>query len=579
MNEDKKPLDPQEQNALLSQETMVVPKVTEPVPQEPVPVSQETMVVPQVPAEAPPTVSDETLALLLEELKAELAGVEPAADIPESVPTHEALEPQDPALTGATVVLPRVDFPESMPLEAAEEFRDSDFRDTFGEGADLERVFTGDTPEAAAAMEMPPMEVTAEPPAEEAAETPKKSLFRKKEKVQKRRPRHKKGYGFFGIPHILITCVWLGLTVMIGTTLGQVLWILGSDVLAFGQEPKTTTVVIGEEDTIEDIAQQLKEKELIRFPELFVFFANFTGKAEELDPGTYILNEADPVTGKIPGIAYDYNALTNALQIYEPPREIVSGLLIPEGYTCAQIFQKLEDEGVCTVEALEEYAANGDLGDYWFLEGVERGSKYCLEGYLFPATYDFYKDEDPAIVIDKFLEAFDYFFTERMHNDLDTINERFAGMMRQQGYSEEYIAEHPMGIREVVIIASMIEKESSGADESYTISSVIFNRLASPDFGVLQIDATVVYAHGGQTEDLDYYIDSPFNTYVVEGLPAGPISNPGMTSLDAALNPQQTAEPYYYYALYKDSREHGFFTNLADFEQFLWENGYYDDEE
>ncbi len=440
-------------------------------------------------------------------------------------------------------------------------FRDQEFRDTFGEGKELEAAFQNDAA---------PAEITTEeePPVET---NPKR---KKKEKPAKRRPSHKKGYGLFGIPHILATVIWLGLAVVIGATAGRVLWLLGADVLAFGQVPKTVTITIAEDDTIEDVAQQLKDAELIKYPELFVLFGNFTGKAEEVDPGSYTLNKPDDKTGEIPGIAYDYNALFNSLHERAPSRETVNNLLIPEGYTCAQIFALLEEKGVCTAAELEEYAANGELNDYWFLEGVERGDKYCLEGYLFPDTYNFYKNDDPKAVLQKMLNAFDNRFTEKMQNSLAEINNVFAEMMRKQGRSEEYIASHTIGIREVVIIASMIEKESPGADESYTISSVIYNRLASSQFNLLQIDATVVYACGGSLENLDYSIDSPYNTYVRYGLPIGPISNPGRDSLDAALNPESTN--YYYYALYPGTRKHEFFNKLSDFEKFLRENGYYD---
>ncbi len=419
-----------------------------------------------------------------------------------------------------------------------------------------------------------PLSPAEEADTQEETDVEPKNRRKKKEKPAKRRPAHKKGYGLFGIPHILATVIWLGLAVVIGATAGQVLWLLGSDVLAFGQVPQTITITITEEDTIEDIAQQLKEAELIKYPDLFVLFGNFTGKAEELDPGTYVLNKPDDTTGEIPGIAYDYNALFNTLQQRTPSRATVDNLLIPEGYTCAQIFALLEEKNVCTVAELEEYAANGDLGDYWFLEGVERGDRYCLEGYLFPDTYNFYENDDPENVLRKFLNAFDDRFTEKMHEKLDHINESFAAMMRKQGRSESYIAEHTITIREVVIIASMIEKESPGADESYTISSVIYNRLASPDFSRLQIDATVIYAHGGDTENLDYSIDSPYNTYVCNGLPIGPIANPGRDSLNAALEPEETN--YYYYALYPGTRKHEFFNRYSDFEKFLEENGYND---
>ena len=94
------------------------------------------------------------------------------------------------------------------------------------------------------------------------------------------------------------------------------------------------------------------------------------------------------------------------------------------------------------------YAASGDLDDYWFLEGVSRGDKYCLEGYLFPDTYDFYENDEPERVLEKMLDAFDASFTDVMKKKLEEMD----------GYT----------IREVIIIASMIEKESPSPQSSIT---------------------------------------------------------------------------------------------------------------
>ncbi len=487
----------------------------------------------------------------------------------------------DSFLTDATMVVPglsaepagnmaEADIPAPAP---AEPFRDEEFRDTFGEGKELEEVFA--PPAAMEELSAAGPQVPEAPVQEEAPAKPK---MQKKTAPSKRRPRHKKGYGFFGIPHILATCIWIGLAVIIGTSLGNVLWLMASDVLAFNQVPQTVTITITGEDTLDTIAEQLHEKELIRYPWLFKLFAEFTGKAEDISPGSFTLNKPDK-DGNVTHISYDYNALLNSMRQYSSGREVVEDLLIPEGYSCKQIFALLEEEGVCTVAALEEYAANGELDDYWFLEGVERGDKYCLEGYLFPDTYDFYINDDPQRVLNKLLAAFDDRFTEKMHESLLEINETYGTRLRNAGYSEEYIAEHQIGIREVVIIASMIEKESAGSDENYIISSVIYNRLVSRDFPYLQIDATVVYAAGGEIEEVLYehmQIDDPHNTYMYEGLPIGPIANPGRDALYAAMSPSDTEEPYYYYVLNPDTWKHEFFSTYAEFERYLDSIGYYD---
>ena len=503
--------------------------------------------------------------------------------IVQPVPVDAAPAESDSVMTDATMVVPGlaneplpVEEPEIAPPAApVEPFRDEEFRDTFGEGKELEEIFA---PPAA----MEELSAATQPVAENAETKPAAPAKQKKEKKtapSKRRPRHKKGYGFFGIPHILATCIWIGLAVIIGTSLGNVLWLMAADVLAFNQVPQTVTITITEEDTLDTIAEQLQDKELIRYPWLFKLFAEFTGKAEDISAGSFTLNKPDE-DGKVSQIVYDYNALLNSMRSYAGAREIVDNLLIPEGYTCKQIFQLLEDEGVCTVAELEEYAANGELPEYWFLEGVERGDKYCLEGYLFPDTYDFYKGDDPQNVLQKMLNAFDDRFTEKMHESLTEINNAYTARLRNAGYSEAYIAEHQIGIREVVIIASMIEKESAGSDENYTISSVIYNRLVSHDFPLLQIDATVVYAWGGDLDKVLYehmQIDDPHNTYMYEGLPIGPISNPGRDALYAAMSPTETDVPYFYYVLNPDTWKHEFFATYREFEDYLYSIGYYDE--
>ena len=123
----------------------------------------------------------------------------------------------------------------------------------------------------------------------------------------------------------------------------------------------------------------------------------------------------------------------------------------------------------------------------------------------------------------------------------------------------------PYSLHDIVIIASMIEKETDSEDYR-TISSVIYNRLTNPQaetVGYLQIDATLVYLNGGKVPTLaDREIDSPYNTYKYQGLPAGPISNPGMASLSAAMDPDSTG--YYFYVLNPETKRHEFSRTYAE---------------
>ena len=122
----------------------------------------------------------------------------------------------------------------------------------------------------------------------------------------------------------------------------------------------------------------------------------------------------------------------------------------------------------------------------------------------------------------------------------------------------------------MVTVASLIEKETASADEGYTVASVIYNRLfawhGTPAY--LNIDASVIYALDGKTDLTaeDLQVDSPYNTYTNTGLTPGPITNPGLSSIEAALEPQDT--DYYYYVLDPETGVHHFSRTLEEHEAF-----------
>ena len=429
----------------------------------------------------------------------------------------------------------------------SDSFRDEEFRDAFGEGDELERAFSDDAPQ-------------------ESAPSDTKKEEKKDNPDAKGRPKWKGRYGLLGIPHILATGVWIGLILMIGITAGRMLWLCATDVLAFGREPITATIVVEKDDTIETIAVKLQDAGLIRYTGLFEFYADISNAQEEIRPGTYKFNDSEKDEEKV---VYDYMALVSVMS---PSSKftVVDDLRIPEGYTCAQIFNLLAEKNVCTVEELEAASMSLDISGYWFLEGTEQNDRYCLEGFLFPDTYDFYEHDDPENVLKKMLNNFDMKFTDSMRKDLDELNEKLEDMLRSNGYKKDYIEQNKFTVREVVIVASMIEKETANNLESYTIASVIYNRLTNPgEYPYLNIDATLVYALGGRNEltAQDKEIDSPYNTYKYKGMIPGPISNPSQNSLAAALQPEDTG--YYYYAYDPSTEEHHFTKNYKDHQDFL----------
>ncbi len=376
---------------------------------------------------------------------------------------------------------------------------------------------------------------------------------------RKVRPKRKKGYGLFGLPHLVSVAIWAVICIGIGITLGNLIWVCAADVLAFGRPDKDVQITITAEDTLDTITDKLHNAGLIEYPELFKFYANLTDVMEEgkISQGTFTLNTM-----------YDYHALVGGMSSsssYRTTTEVV----IPEGYTAAQIFARLEEAGVCSAAELEKYCEDNEFSSYWFLEGVEKGSKYCLEGFLYPNTYEFYVNSTAREVFIKILGGFENQFDDEMKAQLEVLNQHLEAMYKANGASDKF---QPLTVHDVVIVASMIEKETAYSGESPVIASVIYNRLSNPNnYQTLDIDATLVYALGGKTDltDEDLAMDHPYNTRVAKGLPPGAISNPGEYSLKAALNPADTK--YYFYVLDPTAEitSHRFFKTYDEHKAFL----------
>ena len=361
------------------------------------------------------------------------------------------------------------------------------------------------------------------------------------------------------VPLLVKILLYVVIVGLIAVGFGYGAWECAGDVLAFGRSDETLTVTVNDGDTYKDVGEMLKERGVIKYPWLFNLYCEFTKSTEKMDPGVYELY-----------YNYDYHALVSGMMTGSPNRSEVR-VMIPEGYTSKQIFALMENNKVCTVKELEQAAAEHEF-DYWFLEDRPYGESNRLEGFLFPDTYDFYENDEPERVLDKLLSNFNKKFSEEARNQLELLNERLAERWRNAGYDDEYIAAHRFTVYELMTVASMIEKETAGVSESGQIASVIYNRLCRPaDYPYLNIDATLVYALGGSIDraltEEDKQVDSPYNTYTHAGLPAGPIANPGLSSITAALNPTDTN--YYFYALDKSTGFHHFSETYDAHNQFL----------
>lgn len=204
---------------------------------------------------------------------------------------------------------------------------------------------------------------------------------------------------------------------------------------------------------------------------------------------------------------------------------------IPEGYTLVRIAWLLEDKGLCVaddfIEACQSYTEWLDLTQYPFLNDLQSTENVCiyLEGYFFPLTYEIPETATVQEIIKMFLNGTKKIFDETF---MLTVNE--------SGYS----------LHEILTIASIIEKEAKLDEQRPMISSVIHNRI---EIGMkIQCDPTLKYCDGViklvYPEKYDYY-SGFYNTYVCKDLMAGPICNPGMTSIDAALSPEKTEYLYF----------------------------------
>ena len=341
-------------------------------------------------------------------------------------------------------------------------------------------------------------------------------------------------------------------------------WIAANDVLALNKTYVQETVTVTQDMIREDgtanmgeVASLLKEKGLIQYKGLFRLFSSLTHGKNKVIAGSFNLNTD-----------MDYRALISGMSWSSSSKAKVK-VTIPEGYTCAQIFALLAENGVCTEEKLEETAASYAF-DYTFLKDLPYGAANRLEGYLFPDTYEFYVDDSPQRVLSKFLDNFGWKFSKELQNDIAALNEMLRAKMEENGFTEEEIAAKQLDLNDIVIVASLIERETGGTSESSSIASVIYNRLCSKIYPLLEIDASVRYGLDKWDEDLtqaDLNLDTPYNTRKNPGLPAGPISNPGLDSIRAALYPRDTS--YYFYALNPESGLHHFSETYYEHQNYV----------
>ena len=348
-----------------------------------------------------------------------------------------------------------------------------------------------------------------------------------------RRPRKRKKRRFNIFTYLLFVLITSAILAGVG-------WLLINDLCAFNKEDVTATIEVTADDTVSTIADKLEDAGLIEYKWFFKLFATVADAKDKIGTGTYELNTDMDYRALIVGM---HNSSGNL-------NSDTVRITIPEGYTVAQIIHLMAEKGVNTEENLLE-AAKTAAFDYEYIDNSSEDISR-LEGYLFPDTYDFYLNEKPANALNRLIKNFD----SKLDDDL-------LAQAEARGYD----------LKKIITIASLIEKETDGTDQ-VKIASVIYNRLEGPGdkggtYGMLQIDASLLYAlpdHEGAITNADKQTDSKYNLYKYAGLPPTPIANPGLASIEAALEPAETN--YYYYALGKDGKHH-FSANLQEHNAFL----------
>lgn len=365
--------------------------------------------------------------------------------------------------------------------------------------------------------------VQPEPPVSE-----KNKKSRKKKKNAKRKIKSI-GSRFAIILFVFIIIVTSVASYISITTINDILAITSSDDLVEVRVYKENSS--GEEDesetlTYDEIINILAENGLISQKELckvFARFRHFDNSAYKFKPGVYTFKKSLGVEGML------YKCLQQ-----NKTAETVT-VSFPEGWTLTQMFEKLEQNKVCTAKSLYsvlEGYMEAHSEDYPFLKSVPQSEEryQMFEGYFFPDTYDFYVESDPNFVVDKLFSSFDAHWTQEYQERADKL-----------GYTMD----------EIITIASIIQKEAADSSQMKDVSSVIHNRLKnSMNYPSIGCDST--YDYISNYFDTSCYTLSKKNYYLSKyatdtntGLPPGPIANPGEDAIKAALYPADTS--YYFF--------------------------------
>ena len=273
-------------------------------------------------------------------------------------------------------------------------------------------------------------------------------------------------------------------------------------------------------DSAKVIAENLKDTGLIKNPFLFRLYIFLALSQYSLKPGEYELSSKMPIRD------------IGDILVLGGVNEVI--ITIPEGFNLKQVEDRLVGAGLAKRDELMNYRPEADppLADKFSKDVLpilsDKPKFASLEGYLFPDTYRFFKDATLSDIVSKTINNLD----NKLIPDLKTA-------IKNSSYSTY----------EILTMASLIEKEVSKDSDRPIVAGILWKRLKA---GVpLQVDATLVYITGrNEIREADKKIKSQYNTYLYRGLPKGPIANPGLSAIKAALFPK--ASSYWYYLSAKD---------------------------
>ncbi|MBW1801752.1 MAG: endolytic transglycosylase MltG [Deltaproteobacteria bacterium] len=279
-------------------------------------------------------------------------------------------------------------------------------------------------------------------------------------------------------------------------------------------------VVIQAGMSLNRVAEALQERDIIASKELFMLWARLMGASKQIKSGEYRLS------GRMPPV--------EVLEILTTGRIISHPVTIPEGLNRVQIAELLDKRGLVNKDDFLDLTENPGVVRQYGLSGP------TLEGYLYPDTYFFGRGVAPALIVDTMVRRFQQVFSplKKKAEELD------------------------MSVEKIITLASIVEKETGQGKERPLIASVFLNRLKKKMR--LESDPTVIYgmkAFSGNLKKKDLATPSPYNTYVIRGLPPGPIANPGLASIRAVLYPAKTD---YLYFVSKNDGTHYFSRTLIE---------------